>query len=1231
MKALGKRYTPEIHVELEISKIFDGISRDEHFEKQITNLLDTLLIRYGKIYNKNEGEEKLLRVLEENIIEFRKLFDSNSFQGISTIDYSIFLESIKNISEASDKLYEFYTTIQNNNEGEKHSNKFGNEINRLNEFDSSLNALKSFFLSKTAKLSNLPILLIEGEAGIGKSHLLADKVVKRTQGGKGSLLLLGQHFVTEGDPWVQLSNKLQLKCNKQEFLGALNAKAQVSGNRFIIFIDAINEGKGRYFWGDNLAPFIHLISQYEWLGLVLSIRSSYVDLIAPREQGLDENLVRYIHRGFLDIEYEASKLFFDNFGIELPSVPLLHPEFQNPLFLKLFCEGLHKAGYTRVPGGFQGISAIIDFFINSSNDKLQKPSELDYPKNINIVKRAIEALMKEKLENNRQYIEYEKAYGICEIILKDFSSKRNLVDALISEGVLSKNIFYVQQGKHEEGVYLAYERFEDHASVSYLLNRDIDLETEFSKEGSLFQFIKDDSSCYTNRGIIDALSIQLPEKYSRELYEFTNHLGNGGKYVIAESFVESLLWRKIETMHDGLHDYINEVVLSFQGTGDQFWDTMVAVSAIPNHQFNALSLHKNLFNRSMADRDSWWSSSYLSRQMEWSGSVKRLVEWSWSIEDRKYISDDSILLASIALTWFLCSPDRVLRDSSTKALVCLLKNRLYLVVELLKKFEGINDPYIYDRLFAASYGASLRTDDTKALPELCNYIFETIFNKKEVYPHILLRDYARSIIEYANHIGIKLDFDIVKARPPYQSVFPEEALTNEELDTRYKLDYDSKEYKDYHRSQNVILHSMTTEYGRGTGGYGDFGRYTFQSALRAWNINPNVLSNKAVEWVFEKYGYDVEKHGRFDNNIPWTGRRANGLERIGKKYQWLALYEILARVADNIPDFSDRGRYWDDEEESDRKYDGPWEPYIRDIDPTLLIKDTGSVNEDIPTDFWWINTAPIETELSDDQWISNEGDIPDAGEIISVKDNDGNEWLILEGYPEWAEKRQLGEEKYDVPHKRMWWQIRSYLVKEEDYKEFIEWTDQQNFWGRWMPESRDRYELFYRESYWSPGYKFFQQDYYDGIPWKKIRNQNYQEEEFEVMVTTDSYMWEKEFDFSKEQTIRIFKPTQHIYEKMNLFHSEKDGEFIDENGHLVCFDSSVYNNSKQFLLIKKEAFLKYLEQEKLRTVWTMIGEKQIIGGSLGRSHGRKFNLMELSGSFRLEAKAITGNVQTKLE
>jgi len=270
--------------------------------------------------------------------------------------------------------------------------EYRGELRSLQEFFSSLNNFKNFIHSTTAKLANYPILLLDGEQGVGKSHLIADVVRERNSEGRVNLLILGQHLVTDEDPWTQIFKKLNIGCKVDEFLGAIDSMAEITGERFIIFIDALNEGRGKYFWPDNIRSFIKKINKYEWLGLVISIRTSYKELIFPKNQLPEELAIQHTHYGFRGVEYEAVKLFFETYKIDLPNVPLLHPEFQKPLFLKLFCDGLSKSGNSKIPDGLQGITSIIDFYIQSVNSTLSKPNRLNYPESINVVRKAISRL-----------------------------------------------------------------------------------------------------------------------------------------------------------------------------------------------------------------------------------------------------------------------------------------------------------------------------------------------------------------------------------------------------------------------------------------------------------------------------------------------------------------------------------------------------------------------------------------------------------------------------------------------------------------------------------------------------------------------------------------------------------------------------------------------------------------------------------------------------------------------
>ncbi|MCE3312607.1 hypothetical protein, partial [Staphylococcus aureus] len=88
--------------------------------------------------------------------------------------------------------------------------------------------------------------------------------------------------------------------------------------------------------------------------------------------------------------------------------------------------------------------------------------------------------------------------------------------------------------------------------------------------------------------------------------------------------------------------------------------------------------------------------------------------------------------------------------------------------------------------------------------------------------------------------------------------------------------------------------------GRGIAGYGDFGRYVFGYAVKRWENqfeSDQELGNHVIMRVFEM-GYDANLHGEFDLSVSSFDRHNNDIERIGKKYQWIAFHELLAKLID---------------------------------------------------------------------------------------------------------------------------------------------------------------------------------------------------------------------------------------------------------------------------------------------------------------------------------------------
>jgi hypothetical protein len=1234
---LNKRYSPEVNFELPIATVFHGLGRDKTFTERWRSQFDELKViantAIRELNDQRISDES--RKVSDVLQNLYHLANKNTPFRILIIDQYQISCTIKKAHETIDCLLDKLDELKRQDKqastssvSDQHIKDYSWDIRNFRNIKISLYDCENYVNSVEVQVANTPALALTGKAGMGKSHLLAAVSNARRERGLLSILILGQHLTTLEDPWTQILRELHIDCDRDTFLGVINTLGETRGSRVLMCVDALNEGQGRHIWEDHIGGFFEVLSHYPWIGLVISVRSSYQELLLPENVQKRHHISVVDHHGFELFEYEATKRFFSYYQIQLPSIPLLHPEFSNPLFLRLFCEGLYKKGLSQIPPGYEGISAILDFFLDAVDASLSK--KYNFNKSHRLTRYTVDSLAAELLNIGSTSLPFDDAY----FWILDLPKLRSLAEPdrirffedLIVEGVLNKDLDYQwQEDKGEvsqrEVIYFTYERFGDHLIAAHLIDQYVDKknpENSFAYNPKLVKLFDNQRGLQPNQGLIEALSIQLPEQTRVELHQALPVLSLEESLV--SGFIESILWRKHDSYSNTAFEYINRIIL------DKYWkeaflDTIVSVSASVGHPLNSDFLHRELSSRSMADRDACWTGylhfKYSRNFEEGASSVQRIIDWAWSYADKAPLNAESAFLLAQAITWFFTSTNRPLRDSATKALIALLENRIDTLLRLLQAFEKVNDPYIYERLWTAAYGCTMRTQDLESLNALANYTYETIFDKEEVYTHILLRDSARGVIERAACLG-KIDtIDLAKVRPPYKSTFPTEYLTNEEIDERYEVELKTADFKPYHRLQNWILHSMTTEYGRGTGGYGDFGRYTFQSALRNWRDADLIgLSNLAVQWIFERYGWNVEKHGPIDWIIDKSRDRADRhsimSERIGKKYQWLAMHEILALVADNV-NFQER---WSNNDTA-KVYDGTWDPYIRDIDPSTLIKSTNRRKQVVQ---WWNPEQDMNWRTPHEEWLMVESDLPSPIDYIEVIDPQTKvEWLVLETYPSWKEPKHINEEQEDIPYKELWYQIRAYLVKSSEYKKFIEWGKLQNFTGRWMPEAIDRYELYSREYYWSPGWQSiksrWQSDEESRLPWQDIEGRKRYRgttEEFsgQVIVPTLRFSNEKSNDGSIEESIGYLKPSEFIFDAMKLNYGPQEGSLFNGKGEVVCIDPSVENASNSCLMVRKIDFINMLKENDLSVFWTVLGEKQIHEGMVNtRLYGR----LDISG------------------
>lgn len=1309
---LGGRYTPELNLKLKVARIFDGMGRSSNFYTEVYSKFDDFLVKGSDISHCEDISTQLF-LIAKNINEITQLFQDTEFCNISIIPISAFLNSISEcqnaINESESVLWGIKEkSLKDHGKEKTFNDKYSRTLRDLGEFSHACNKLTHYLDSTTVRLTNNPYLLLEGEAGIGKSHLLADIVNTRIESEYPSIFILGQQLTSDESPWGQIFKRLQLNISSKEFLEKLNFYGQHIGKRVLIFIDAINEGNGNNFWEDNINSFIDEIRNYEWLGVVMSIRTTYKNITIKAEQIHRNRFEVYKHIGFENVELDAINMFYDNYHIERPTSPYLNPEFKNPLFLKLFCEGIRKNGLSRVPKGFHGISQILGFLVDGVNKTLSSHKKYNYDSSLPLVADALKKLISVKLSLGKNHILLKDAVIAVNTVVKDFVTDKNFLRDLINEGLLTKNIIRKGDGRVDEIVYLSYERFDDHLTVEYLLDNIADIEAAFQAGGSIKKYIKDEYSLYSNQGMIEALSIQLPEKFGKELYELLPEFNNNSRLVVA--FIDSLIWRKADSIDfNKLKDFINEVVIRDEYTFSHFLEMLISVSALEDHPFNANFLHHWLLVHPLPDRDKQWSTELMYKYSEES-PFQYLIDWAWSETDKSYISDDSIELVATVICWFLTSNDREMRDCSTKALINLLENRISVLVCIIDKFDTVNDPYVYERIFAVALGCTLRTKQTHELKKLAETVYNKIFDVEFVYPHILLRDYAREIIEYTSYLGVVLDdVDLNKTKPPYNSMWPENISTKEEL----KELYDNSEYWSIWRS--VMGDGDFSLYIIGTRGRSDWSGCKFgqepvdrkkiyedfkadlsdtqidllnsldpliydedensdkefiiagtlismgamkypvdrktekelstnrsnfidslseeQSVLYKNEIEPyldhnnNLLDTEkyfdlrlAERFIFNRVielGWDPSKHGNFDKNIGrglGRGRRDSNQERIGKKYQWIAYYEFMARLADNFIRFDGYGKH-----RKEYSYLGPWDPYIRDIDPTILLKETGRTELEHKNEKdWWASTEVFDWNCSFKEWMSNTSTVINSHGLIEVKDNNDEEWLILESYLTWKEPKIIGKDAWGHPRKEVWCQTKSYLVQSSEYVQFKNWAANQHFMGRWMPESSNLYQLFSREYYWSEAFESFKTDYYSLSDWVDVVDQDTDDHIADVSVTAINYLWEEEFDKSKADVLRFIKPSHIIFDKMRLKYGSEEGSYVDKDGNIICFAAEALHDTEACLLVKKEPFLQMLRENDLNILWTLLGEKGVIGGEV--YYGR----VEFSGTFYIENDCIKG-------
>ena len=1248
----GPRYTPEVHVDLPIAGRFEAFGRTRRFFDRTIASIRRLEAdwssacsygpsRLGKERDA-EVEAGIGMVSEDAFVSAGKVSigmgieeivtagSSVDVQPSGTLPFEDMANKIAAVESVVDGVVQHLLTRQSEHR------VLSQYRYQFEQFSEKLRKTRGE-LVEAQRWGGARVMIVSGQAGTGKTHLLCDVAHHRLGEGRPTVLLLGQCFTGDGAPWGQAAELLDA-CDRSaaEFVGALECAAQAASVRALVLIDALNEGKGLSIWPTHLPAFLAHFARSDWIGVVLSVRSSYDKLIPV---SVRESAVVATHRGFGERSYDAMRTYFKHFGLELPSTPLVAPEFDNPLFLKTLCAGLQGQGATRLRQDINGITAIFELYISSINRRVAE--KLALPEWNRAAENALRALVRAFPSVSERWMTVDAAEQMVNGFLPGRPFEESLYRILVVEGILVQEASRRDRiGRGREIVFIAYERLADHLLTEVLLDADFDpanAAAAFEPGGRLFEVAE---GGYETRGMLEALCIQLPERTGGEVIDVVPKLAQGEGFEGA--FTQSLVWRDVATISARTCGLVKARLGPEARDRSVILHALLSLATRPEHPLNARFLDARLRQDEMAERDAWWSV-HLHNATSGGGPARRLLDWALAVSPTSQLDEDLIDLCAVTLAWMLAASNLAVRHQATRALVNLLTGRLEAARRLVEELANVDDPYITERVYSVAFGVATRSHDPIEVKALAERVYDKVFATGTPPANILLRDYARGVVERAIYLKARIDVDVTRIRPPYQSK-PPTFPTEEEVEPLLPSpDHNPHKREEEDWTRNHIGHSVFSGWLRRCT------RKTWESSgqwlsLRldepSWwesSVSAREIESDSCQFVFdgsqiERYvlwrvfnlGWTTERFGAFDRiwDIDQTGW--SGKESMGRKYQKIAYREVLALIADNF-----QYREYHDDAEREHHYVGPWQNGLRDIDPTVV----GTLPIASSLSYMWRNPRVWWTAGRYDNWVDfdqlgdwvvQHDDLPKIEDLLMVtKPGEETTWINGSCYYNLHQDAPVGRGPYDVETGEIAWSITGYLTRAKDAETFVEWAKEQGGVDAGIGDLGRVKNVFVGEHGWAPATHYMQ-----SLP-SSLFGESLHSKYGPVCIEPVAIQYPFRSDRGDERGLMNGLrqlPAQRLVERGALRWRGQAADFLDQAGEVVAFDPSLHSTGPSALLLRQDFVKELMFRHGLGLVWTVVCLKSV--KLLDPAPG--YPLLRISGAYRLSENGLVGFMQPEV-
>ena len=969
---------------------------------------------------------------------------------------------------------------------------------------------------------------IRGAAGTGKTHFLCHLAQLHGIEYQAYLLFGSQFKMGE-----HIESQIEQLLDFPKGLKGLNDYMADKERYAIIIVDALNEGAGFAYWKGEVNNIPDLADKYPYVRFVLSSRNPI-----PKDFIIEED--KWMMRsteGSIDLE-KLRNSYFDKYGVDSRSVADNIYEFSNPLFLRIFC-----VSYKRIPVSKRGnISKpdLFEIYLNERNKQIVEVVNADPYKNV-----LADYFC--KLAN------YSLYYCYCDDVSRD---KARIYSNQVCPGRLwNQSLLYACLQEN-----LLWESFDEKGVPC--------VEFEYQNLGDFLRAFtllksKNMDADDINEWLHDQRRKIIANHLQRSKFiNFVGALLSVGNEK-TETFISKALsgneWD--QELNDTLQyrgPYKKLIVSKFLKDGNTKIVNYL-IRDVDEYDLDLInSIHRTLMEMPLSVRDEKWSV-IVNELYDWNGREAFMGK-------RPLVGDgenDKKRLA-VLLTWLLTSSYPELRATLVRELVDLFTETPEVTNYVCRLFSGCNDPYVTEGLYCAVYGMALRTRDRNILEELGKLVYNLNYAEQNNVPKdLMVRLWTMKILERVSVLVPEFKFwNIV--RPPFETGDNPFSLLNKvgTIDDNYFGESDGS---------HLLKYSLFDE--------SDFNRYVIGTNS---NVSDRLLVTKdtkkgvRLDDIIAMVGVRVKELGwndvlgNLDDGKDNGTRFENEKERIGKKYQWLAYYDIMGRLTDCC--YLRKGLYGEKKNEM-QTVNYPWYTDVKNyFDPALQ-----AVNQETVGVYFRKDSEKVALSQEPLEWYNDDAQMPHI-KFVYI-DGNGEEWVLICG------KDYENQIKGDL-FRNQAYIMNSAFVRKEDTDQFSEWAKDKNFHGRWMPERNDDIDFRWNEYPWADSYR----QSIELEQWERPLDDRCPAD---VMVSYVCQLQEdlKGFNRNKDFRASVYMPCEDMMKRLNLYNAERGIIRKVDNNDVIGVDFGLMGDNHTGMLIRKTELDMYLRETGHTLFWFILAEK----------------------------------------